>query len=205
MYYTVIDPNQKWQWKTTGTIVADDLAPRTRAVVNWVEYSNLTFFQTYDRDFSLTSTRTVGQKAFITRSEGPFAFNLRLERETALYGPTEVVLERKPVLEARLRPTGVFGNTVFVEAQTSGGFLRSIRPPGQPSGDYARFDLFPGPGPSFAVSVAVAQRRGGLPLHPVRGVGRDRRTHLSRASRHAGHGGGPPRAVRPSPSRASST
>ena len=143
MYYTVIDPNQRWQWKTAGSFVADDLAPRTRAVVNWVDYSDLDFFQSYDRDFSLTSTRTVGQKAFVTRSEGPFAFNLRLERETALYGSTEVVLERKPVLEARLRPTGLFGNAIFVEAETSGGFLRSIRPPGQPAGAYERVDLFP--------------------------------------------------------------
>ncbi len=143
MYYTVIDPNQRWQWKTAGSLAADDLAPRTRAVLNWVDYSSIAFFQSYDRDFSLTSTRTVGQKAFITRSEGPFAFNLRLERETALYGSSEVVLERKPVLEARLRPTGLFGNAVFVEAQASGGFLRSIRPTGQPSGDYERFDLFP--------------------------------------------------------------
>ena len=38
-------------------------------------------------------SRTVGQKAFVTRSEGPVAFNLRLERETALYGSTEAVLE----------------------------------------------------------------------------------------------------------------
>jgi hypothetical protein len=143
MYYTVIDPARRWQWKTAGSLAADDLAPRTRAVVNWANYSNLAFFQTYDRDFALTSTRTVGQKAFVTRSEGPFAFNLRLERETALYGPTEVVLERKPVVEARLRPTGLFGNAVFVEAQGSGGFLRSIRPAGQPAGDYERFDLFP--------------------------------------------------------------
>lgn len=142
-YYTVIDPARRWQWKTWGTLTADDLAPRTRAVVNWTDYSNLAFFQTYDRDFNLTSARTVGQKAFVTRAEGPFTFNLRLERETALYGASEVVLERKPVLEARLRPTGLLGNRVFVEAQGSGGFLRSIRPPGQPAGDYERFDLFP--------------------------------------------------------------
>ena len=142
-YYTVMDPNERWQWKTSGSLVADDLAPRTRAVVNWLQFSDLAFFQSYDRDFSLTSTRTVGQKAFVTHSEGPVALNLRLERETALYGSTEVVLERKPVLEARLRPTGLFGNTIFVEAQTSGGFLRSIRPAGQPSGSYGRFDLFP--------------------------------------------------------------
>lgn len=142
-YYTVIDPNRRWQWKTWGSFTADDLAPRTRAVVNWTDYSDLAFFQAYDRDFNLTSTRTVGQKAFVTRSEGPFTFNLRLERETALYGASEVVLERKPVLEARLRPTGLFGNRVFVEAQGSGGYLRSIRPPGQPAGDYGRFDLFP--------------------------------------------------------------
>ena len=142
-YYTVVDPNREWQWKTLGSFSADDLAPRTRAVVNWAQYSDISFFQTYDRDFALTSARSVGQKAFVTRTEGPFAFNLRLERETALYGASEVVLERKPVLEARLRPTGLFGNSVFVEAQGSGGFLRSIRPSGQPAGDYARFDLFP--------------------------------------------------------------
>ena len=142
-FYTVVDPDRRWQWKTRGTLSADDLAPRTRAVLNWTDYSDLDFFQRYDRDFALTSARTVGQKAFVTRSEGPVAFNLRLERETALYGTSEVVLERKPVLEARLRPTGLFGNTVFVEAQTSGGFLRSTRPEGQPSGDYGRFDLFP--------------------------------------------------------------
>lgn len=143
MYYTVIDPNERWQWKTAGSLVADDLAPRTRAVVNWLQFSDLAFFQTYDRDFSLTSTRTVGQKAFVTHSEGPVALNLRLERETALYGSTEVVLERKPILEARLRPTGLLGNAIFVEAQTSGGFLRSIRPAGQPSGEYERIELFP--------------------------------------------------------------
>jgi LPS-assembly protein len=142
-YYTVVDPDRRWQWKTWGTLSADDLAPRTRAVVNWTDFSDLEFFQRYDRDFALTSTRTVGQKAFVTRSEGPVSLNLRLERETALYGSSEVVLERKPVLETRLRPTGLFGNSVFVEAQGSAGLLRSIRPAGQPSGDYGRFDLFP--------------------------------------------------------------
>ena len=142
-YYTVVDPDRRWQWKTWGTLSADDLAPRTRAVVNWTDFSDLAFFQRYDRDFALTSARTVGQKAFVTRSEGPVSLNLRLEREQALYGSSEVVLERKPVLEARLRPTGLLGNAVFVEAQGSAGFLRSIRPEGQPSGDYERYDLFP--------------------------------------------------------------
>jgi Organic solvent tolerance protein OstA len=142
-FYTVVDPDRRWQWKTWGTLSADDLAPRTRAVVNWTDFSDLAFFQRYDRDFALTSARTVGQKAFVTRSEGPVAFNLRLERETALYGSSEVVLERKPVLEARLRPTGLFGNALFVEAQGSAGFLRSIRPAGQPAGDYERLDVYP--------------------------------------------------------------
>lgn len=163
-YYTVVDPARRWQWKTAGTLTADDLAPRTRAVLNWVDFSDLSFFQTYDRDFALTSTRTVGQKAFVTRTEGPVALNLRLERETALYGASEVVLERKPVLEARLRPTGLFGNTVFVEAQGSGGFLRSTRPAGQPSGDYGRLDFSPkvsaplSPVPWLSVNVEAGGR-----------------------------------------------
>ncbi len=111
--------------------------------MNWAQFSDVSFFQSYDRDFNLTSARSFGQKAFVTHTEGPLAFNFRLEREIALYGTSEVVLERKPVLEARLRPTGIFGNNVFVEAQTSAGWLRSIRPAGQPAGDYGRFDLFP--------------------------------------------------------------
>ena len=112
----------------------------------------------------------------MTRSEGPFSFNLRLERETALYGSSEVVLERKPVLEARLRPTGLFGNTVFVEAQTSGGFLRSIRPDGPAVGRLRPARPLPeGLGPALAASVALAPGRRGLPAHPLRSVGLDGR------------------------------
>ena len=177
MYYTVIDPNQRWQWKTAGSLAADDLAPRTRAVVNWVDYSDIAFFQTYDRDFSLTSTRTVGQKAFVTRSEGPVALNLRLERETALYGATEVVLERKPILEARLPVHGA-PRQRDLRRSADVGRLPPLDPaPGPAFGGVRAVRPLPeGLGPALAVPVAVAQRRGGLPLHPVRGVGRDGRT-----------------------------
>lgn len=143
IFYTVRDPEGSWEWKTKGTIVSDDLGPGLRGVVNFLQFSDQAFFQTYDRDFNLTSTRSVKSEAFVTRNAGPLALNLRLDREEAQFGSSTVVTERRPVLEARLRPTPLFGQLLFVEAEGQVGQLRASRGAFQPSGSYDRFDLFP--------------------------------------------------------------
>jgi len=53
------------------------------------------------------------------------------------------VSERLPTLEARLRPTPLFGQTVFLDVLAQGGMLHTDRGPNQPVGTYDRFDLFP--------------------------------------------------------------
>lgn len=143
-YYIVWDPEvSRWRWETRGNLMADDLAPGLRGVLSWLDVSDQAFFQDYSRDFNLTSTRSVKSEAFLTYGTGPLSLNLRLGREEALFGVSTMLSERLPVLEARMRPTPLFGQGFFVSAEGQAGMLRVDRGPGQPSGRYARFDFFP--------------------------------------------------------------
>ena len=144
-YYTIDDPTAgSWRWQTQGTLVSDDVGPKMRAVVTWLDFSDPNFFQDFNRNFGLASTRSLKSEGFLTFSPDPVAVNFRVSREEALgYGSGSVVNERMPTLEASLRPTPFFGQAVFVEASAQGGILRASRSEGLPSGTYGRFDLFP--------------------------------------------------------------
>ncbi len=132
-----------WGWKTRGRLVSDDLAPGLRGVASWLNFSDLDFFQAYERDFALASTRSIKMDGFLTYSRDPYSLNLRLDREKALFGSGDVVLSRQPVLEARMRPTPLLGQTVLLEAEGQAGFLNQDRGPDQPQGTYDRLDLYP--------------------------------------------------------------
>ena len=144
-YYTIQDPTvDTWRWQTLGTLVSDDLGPRLRGVATWVNFSDPTFFQDFNRNFSLVSTRSLKSEAFLTWSPDPVSVNLRVSREEALgYGSSSILSARLPTIEASLRPTPFFGQAVFVEASAQGGVLRTDRGEGLPNGTYDRFDLFP--------------------------------------------------------------
>ncbi|HEX7580519.1 MAG TPA: LPS assembly protein LptD, partial [Thermoanaerobaculia bacterium] len=143
-FFTVNDSDLGgWGWKTRGKLVSDDLAPGLRGVVSWLDFSSLDFFQNYERDFLLSATRSIKSEAFLTWSLDPVSLNLRLDQEKTLYGSTDVVTERLPVLEARLRPTPLFGQSLFVELTGQAGQLHLDRGPGQPAGTFGRVDLFP--------------------------------------------------------------
>jgi len=144
-YYTIQDPTvDAWRWQTQGTLVSDDLGPKLRGVATWIKFSDPTFFQDFNRNFSLVATRSLKSEGFLTWSPDPVTVNLRVSREEALgYGSGSVVSERLPTIEASLRPTPFFGQAVFVEASAQGGVLRTDRGEGLPSGTYDRFDLFP--------------------------------------------------------------
>ena len=154
-YYTIWDPTvDQWRWQTAGRLVSDDIAPKVRGVVTWLNFSDPTFFQDFNRNFTLGSTRTIGSEGFLTWSPDPWALNLRLSREEAIgfADGNSVVSERLPTLEARLRPTPLFGETVFLDVLAQGGMLHTDRGPNQPVGTYDRFDLFP----QITVPLSVA-------------------------------------------------
>jgi LPS-assembly protein len=147
-FYLVRDRDlAQWRWETRGTIISDDLGPNLRGVVNWTGFSDQQFFQDYNRDFNLVSTRSVKSEAFVTWTRDPYSANLRLDREEALFATSTVVTERRPVLEGRFRPTAILGRAAFLEATAQAGELFVDRPPSggvsQPAGTYDRIDLFP--------------------------------------------------------------
>ena len=153
LFYSVWDPDVKtWQWKTSGTIVSDDLGPRVRGLFSWLQYSDLNFWQGYENSFNLASVRSVGSYGFVTWNPDPLSFNLRGGSETTILGPTEVVLDREPALEASLRPIPVLSESAYVEATGQAALLSANRGPHQPSGTYGRFDLFP----RVAVPIPIA-------------------------------------------------
>ena len=143
--YTIWDPTvDHWRWQTAGQLVSDDIAPKVRGVVTWLNFSDPNFFQEFNRNFALGSTRSLTSEGFLTWGPDPWALNLRLSREEAIgFGDgSSVVSERLPTLEARLRPTPFFGQSVFLEVLAQGGVLHVDRGPGC-RGTYDRFDLFP--------------------------------------------------------------
>lgn len=137
------DITEGWEWKTRGRLVSDDIAKGIRGVVSWTHYSDIEFFQAYDRDFTLTSARSTKSEGFLTYAGDPVSLNLRLDREEAFYGTTTVVTERRPVLEARFRPTPLLGQRLFVEGEAQAGMLNVEKGAGQPSGLYDREDVYP--------------------------------------------------------------
>ncbi|HEX5856325.1 MAG TPA: LPS assembly protein LptD, partial [Thermoanaerobaculia bacterium] len=144
-YYIIKDPTvDAWRWQTQGALVSDDLGPKLRGVVTWINFSDPNFFQDFNRNFNLVSARSLKSEAFLTWSPDPVALNLRISRDETLgYGSGTILSERLPTLEASLRPTPFFGQAVFVEASAQGGVLNTNRGAGLPSGTYDRFDLFP--------------------------------------------------------------
>jgi LPS-assembly protein len=168
-YYTVYDPTvARWRWQTGGALVSDDIAPNLRGVVKWLDFSDVSFFEDFNRNFNLVSARSVKSEAFLTWSPDPFALNLRLDREQVLglglADDGSVITERRPVLEARMRPTAFFGQRVFLDVAAQAGILRASRGAFQPSGTYDREDFFPkvsiplSPVPWLSVQADVSGR-----------------------------------------------
>lgn len=145
-YYTIWDPTvDLWRWETQGRLVSDDIAPNVRGVVTWLDFSDPTFFQSFNNNFTLGSTQSIKSEGFLTWGPDPWALNFRVSREEAIgfSDGASVVSERLPTLEARLRPTPLIGQSLFLEIAAQGGLLHGDRGPGQPTGTYDRFDLFP--------------------------------------------------------------
>ena len=175
--YTVRDPESgDWKWKSFGTVVSDDLGRNLRGVANWIWFSDLDFFQGWERDFSLASTRNTKSEAFLTWNPDPLSANLRVSREEALFGDQTVVTQRQPSVEAALRPTAVLGQLVYLEALGSASLLRADRGALQPSGTYGRFDVFP----KVSVPLALA------PWLSVQGTGGARLTSYGQSVNASG-------------------
>ena len=127
--------------------------------------------------------------------EGDGALRLDRSRPGEEAGPRGAPQADGALRQRGLRRGADLGRLPPVDPATGPAFggLRAPRP------------LPEGLGPPLARSLALAQRRGGLPVHPVRGVGRDRRTLSRGRAPTRGSRRWPASSSWDPPSRASST
>jgi LPS-assembly protein len=148
--YYVHDPaTELWRWKAQLSHTTDDLPAGMRAVIQYQDYSDFNFFRDFERDFDVNTLSIIDSRAFVTGNWGPNLVNLLLDnRKVLLDAQDDFLSERKlPELTYSLRSTQIGKTPFYVEVDSSADYLDVQRPggalPGNYSGKYGRFDLFP--------------------------------------------------------------
>jgi len=140
------DPHgRQWEWKAEGR--HQQLLPHgyvLRAELN--ELSNLDFFQSFERSFERNAQRTLYSHATLSRSWGPQTINLKIDHHRTFFGSgarrQEVVLDRLPELEYRLRASRIGTTPLYASAVATANHL-GVNRLGSLKANYQRLDIFP--------------------------------------------------------------
>ncbi len=140
------DPHgRRWEWKAEGK--HQQLFPNgyvLRAELN--ELSNLDFFQSFERSFERNAQRTLYSHATLSRTWGPQTANLKIDHHRTFFGSgarrQEVVLDRLPELEYRLRASRIGMTPLYVSAVGTANHLGVDRFASLKA-NYQRLDIFP--------------------------------------------------------------
>ena len=134
-----------WKWKVIGN--HQQLFPggyALRAELN--DLSDVDFFQQFERAFDRNAVRSLYSHVTLSRTWGPHAANLRADRRKTFFesagNTTEVVLQRQPELEYRLRSTRL-GETPLYLSMVALANHFSVDRSETLRGSYSRTDIFP--------------------------------------------------------------
>ena len=105
--YAVWDrENEQVQWKGSGRHAQENfLGFRLLAQVE--NMSDIDFWQDFDRSFDANTRRDLFSFAFLTRSFGPYALNLRVDQRKTFLTAQDVVLTQMPEVEVRSGATAI--------------------------------------------------------------------------------------------------
>jgi LPS-assembly protein len=132
----------KNRWKIRLDHVSEDLPWGMRGVIAIRDYSDAEYFQDFERNFDLASTREILSRAFLTKNWDVNSLNLRFERSETFLGAT-VLQERMPTLEFFRRTSEIGQSPVYFSMQSSLSNLFINRGPGFLHGGYGRADFHP--------------------------------------------------------------
>ena len=149
--YYVRDPEtSSWRWKVQLNHTTEDLPWGMRGVVQYQDYSDFNFFRDFERDFDTNTLRFIDSRAFVTGNWGPHLLNLLLDSRQVFLDlqDNNTLTQRKlPELKYSLRSTQILKSPFYLALDSSVDGLDVERPggalPGNYSGKYGRFDLFP--------------------------------------------------------------
>lgn len=142
--YTIRDPERDdWLWKANLDHRTTDLPFGMRGVLTVREFSDFEFFREFERSIDKNTVRSIESKGFASGSWGPHSLNiLAHSRETFIANGQNVVLERLPEVEYKLRPTQIAGLPLRFGLESSVSYLGVDRSELLES-DYGRADLVP--------------------------------------------------------------
>jgi LPS-assembly protein len=161
-FYAIWDRlNEQTEWKVFGNHRQENfLGFNLLAQVE--NLSDIDFWQDFDRTFDANTRRDLYTFAYMTRSFGPYALNLRADHRQTFLSSADVVLSQIPEIELRSGSTAVAGSPVYLNLISSLNYFAVDRG-GDLVGQYGRADLFPQfsytlPGPPW---LSVTPRLGG--------------------------------------------
>ncbi len=146
LFRSIYDPDSKqWEWKVQGRHT--QLFPGGYSLkAQLLDLSNLDFFQQFERTFDQNALRTLYSYVTLSRAWGPQAYNITVDQNKTFFpsGNTtsEVILDRLPEAEYRLRSTRIGESPVYLSMVGVADQLRMNRS-ATLKGTYGRFDLFP--------------------------------------------------------------
>jgi len=169
---------EQTEWKVFGKHAQEDfLGFNLLAQVETL--SDIDFWQDFDRTFDANTRRDLYSFAYMTRSFGPYALNLRADYRQTFLTNAEVVLSQLPEIEVRSGSTPIGKTPIYLNLISSLSYLRVDRGD-EFKGSYGRADLFPAlsytlPGPPW---LSVTPRIGGRATYYTQRLADDRRSFV---------------------------
>ncbi|MEO8215953.1 MAG: LPS assembly protein LptD [Acidobacteriota bacterium] len=151
------DRPQQWEWKYDFKHTQEGLPGGFRGVVDVKDFSDLEFFQRFERDFDLNTISNIYSSAYLTKNRPNYSLNLRTDRRKLFLGrvvnpdgstsDSSRLFEQLPAIDFRTYPNRVGGTPLYFSLESSAGHLRTIdqgalRTP-QVTADYFRADIHP--------------------------------------------------------------
>lgn len=148
--------DEQVEWKYSYQHTQDDLPGGFRGVIDIRDFSDLQFFQRYERDFSLSTISNIYSSAYLTKNRPKYSLNIRADRREHFLGlqqnpdgtttqPSRI-FEQLPALEYRTYPNQIGRSPFYYSLTSSASHLRTINDAGgsqELTSDYFRTDISP--------------------------------------------------------------
>lgn len=145
------------QWRYDYKHTQENLPGGFRGVIDVRDFSDLDFFQDYERDFSLNTLSNIYSSAYLTKNRPTYSLNIRTDRREHFLGRVLLpdgrefqqskLFDQLPAIEFRTYPNRIGTSPFYFSMESSASHLRTINNTGfgnpEITSDYYRGDLFP--------------------------------------------------------------
>lgn len=142
--YSVYDADtEEIEWKYSYQHTQEGLPGGFRGVIDLQDFSDLPFFQRFERDFDLNTISNIYSSAYLTKNSSSYSLNLRADRREHFLGADDAqVFEQLPAVQFNLYPRRLAETPLYFSLESSASRLRGTSSL-EPDVEYFRSDLFP--------------------------------------------------------------